>query len=176
MTENPSARWVRFNCSILVISCHLSYLLIIGSHSVTEMKINRGKIWNPPGFSWCCLSRSVGLTERNPGLTECFQRVSWGKAILAHWQACALSLSLSPSAVATWICGRVNWTGRITSVLQNHFLSAVNTSASHWRVGWCRVRAVAYRAQLLPLSAAYRASTSKRNTIYLQWMHRFFVM
>lgn len=86
------------------------------------------------------------------------------------------SLSLSPSAVATWICGRVNWTGRITSVLQNHFLSAVNTSASHWRVGWCRVRAVAYRAQLLPLSAAYRASTSKRNTIYLQWMHRLFVM
>lgn len=116
-----------YSCYFLLVE-----LSTIGSHSVAEMKINWGKIWNPPGFSCCCLSCGVGHTKHYSGLTVRFQGVSWGKAILAGGQD---KHALSLSSVAAGTCGPVTFTGRIAGLLHYNFLSAVKAPVGQWRVG-----------------------------------------
>ena len=108
-----------------VISCYLSSPLTIGSHCVTEMKINWGKIWNPSGFSCCCVSVSVGLTKHCQVWLCVFKEFPQGKLFWLSDNTNMLSLSLLSSHR---VCGAVSWTEGITGQLQNHFLSAVKAA------------------------------------------------
>lgn len=120
----------------------------MGSHSVTEMKINWGKIWNPPGFSWCGTHKA--LLRSDFAFSRSFLRESYSGLLTR--QTCSLSL-LQPRG-DLWGCKLDRKDHQPTS--ESFPLSCQRagrplkgglTPPIMWSLSLCRLR-----AQLFPLS------------------------
>lgn len=94
----PQCRAIKFQLlNIPVISCYLSYLATMGSHSVTEMKINGGK-----DVKFCRLFLVLpqlqcgihkALFRSDCAFSRSFLRESYSGSLTR--QTCSLSLSVS---------------------------------------------------------------------------------